>query len=243
MPPEKEWKAFQAREHSLLKPDHKPRDPATATFPLSDHALTKPVLEATLARKSTLFKRRQSAFYVLSPSGFLHEYKDNDPVLYPDPTLSLKLADCDIGNPPSRSGKAGFTLRGKDAGKMVGRTHEYTFRTDSMDQAETWWSALSKFCGGASKNGGATESEDDEKSPVSQRSTMSQTSTPATRQNTEPPTSAESVAAEPVTAESAATEGPVASAATPATPTSPPTTEASSPSLSAAQAAVAKTSA
>jgi hypothetical protein len=56
-----------------------------------------------------MLKRHQSAYYVLTPSGFLLEYQDEDLVLHQDPTLSLKLADCDLGNSPSKSGKAEFT--------------------------------------------------------------------------------------------------------------------------------------
>ena len=199
--------------------------------------MTKPVLEATLSRKSTLLKRKQSSYYVLSPAGFLLEYKDNDPVLHPDPTLSLKLADCDIGNPPSRSGKAGFTLRGKDAGKAIGRTHEYIFRTDSTEQAEQWWNAVSKFCGGAPRNnGGMTDSEaEDEsvKSPVSQKSTMSQQSPvampgQAVRQDTAPQTQVQGeVGQQPVTAAPTTTQAPVAettAGSAPETGTAPPTT-------------------
>ena len=144
VPPEKEWEAFTNREPALLKPDHKPRDPLTATFPFHDHPLVKPVLEGRLDRKSTLLKRRQPAHYVLTPSGFLLEFKDADVILNPDPTLSLKLWDCVLG---PRGDKSGFTLKGKDVGKSFGpsRSHEYVFHTDSPQQATLWWDAISKF--------------------------------------------------------------------------------------------------
>src|SRR5947207_619581 len=173
LPPNKEWESFTYREPSLLKPDHKPRDPATVPFPFSDHKLVKPVLEATLERKSTMLKRRTTSYYVLSAAGFLLEYKDNDPITNPDPTLCLKLSECELGNSPSRSGKAGFTLRGKDAGKSFGgRTHEYIFRTDSMEQATQWWTKLEKFVGGARPSGAAnvTDSEGED-SPASEKQT------------------------------------------------------------------------
>ena len=169
IPPGKEWEAFAYREPSLLKPDHKPRNPATVPFPFSDHKLVKPVLEATLGRKSTMLKRRISSYYVLTAAGFLLEYKDSDPIMHPDPTLSLKLSDCELGNPPSRSGKAGFTVRGKDAGKSFGgRTHEYTFRADNMEQATQWWNKIEQFVGGAPVAvGNISDSEGEEASAVS----------------------------------------------------------------------------
>jgi hypothetical protein len=168
VPAEKEWKYFSSRESSLLKPDYKPRDPLAVEFPFSDHPSTKPVLEARLDRKSTVLKRRQPAYYVLTPSGYLHEYKESDPVANPDPTLSLKLADCDLGNPPAKSGKAGFTIKGKDAGKSFGgMTHEYAFRTDSMEEATKWWEKVHHFIGGVSPVSPIAGEETDEESPVS----------------------------------------------------------------------------
>lgn len=109
------------------------------------------MLAACLLRDVKLTpRRRQSAYYVLTPSGFLLEYKDPSPILHPDPTLSIKLRDSDLGNPPSRSGKAGFTIRGKDAGKSFGgMNHEYIFRTDNMQQATQWWTKLEGFMGNA----------------------------------------------------------------------------------------------
>lgn len=110
-------------------------------------------------------RRRTTAYYVLTPSGYLLEYKDPNPITNPDPVLSLKLSDSEIGHSPSRSGSPGFTIRGKDAGKSFGgMSHEYIFRTDSMEQAEQWWSKLEKLVGGAPRadTGGAlTESEDE----------------------------------------------------------------------------------
>lgn len=175
VPPEKEWEEFTARESSLLKPDHKPRDPASVTFPFSDHRLVQPVLAATLARKGTMLKRLQSAFYVLTPSGFLLEYKNDDHFSNPEPVLSLKLADCELGNPPSKSGTAGFTLRGKNTGKAIGMTHDYTFRTDSMEQATKWWTSIQKYVGAAPRDNipvaPAEQESDEEEAPGSVHST------------------------------------------------------------------------
>lgn len=181
VPPGKEWEAFAYREPALLKPDHKPRDPATVPFPFSDHKLVKPVLEATLARKSTILKRRTSSYYVLSAAGFLLEYKDRDPITTPEPTLCLKLAECELGNSPARSGKAEFTLRGKDAGKSFGgRTHVYSFQTDNLEQATQWWAKLEQFAGGAPSAGAGnvTDSEEEE-SPVSEKQQGSPVVAPA----------------------------------------------------------------
>jgi len=149
VPPELEWDNFKQREPSLLKPDHKPLDLKNASFPGSDHKLTKPIVEGPLSRKSTMLNRRTTAFYVLSPAGFLLEYPDRDPVTNPKPTLCLKICDCELGNSPESSGDAGFTIRGKDNGKYFGpgMTHEYVFSTDGIGQATQWWTNLERFVG------------------------------------------------------------------------------------------------
>lgn len=231
VPIDREWTSFTEREPSLLKPDHKPRDPANVVFPFSDHALTKPVLDATLARKSTMLKRRQTAYYVLTGSGFLLEYKDADHILHPDPTLALKLCDCELGNSPSRSGKAGFTLRGKDSGKSIGRTHEYVFRTDSMEQASLWWSKLERFVGAA----GVGEDAEEE-SPISPSSTTSKEALPGQAAGGGVARQTDSVGQVPGTAAPSATAAPTGSGghvhATGAT-TSPTTTAAAAPTKTA----------
>ena len=197
VPPEREWENFTNREPALLKPDHKPRDPSQVTFPFDNHPLVKPVLEATLDRKSTMLKRRHTATYVLTPSGFLVEYKDNDPIANPEPSLALKLADCMLGPSPAKSGKAGFTIKGKDSGKMVGRTHEYTFRTDNMSVAEQWWAAIEKVCGAGGDHATfATESPGSESPDVTSPTSPTATITTST---TSPTTATSPTAAIPPT--------------------------------------------
>lgn len=148
VPPEIEWENFKRREPSLLKPDYKPLDPKNASFPDSDHKLTKPLFEGPLSRKSTILNRRTTSFYVLSRAGFLLEYPYRDPATNPEPTLCLKICDCELGNSPERSGEAEFTIRGKDDGKYFGAvTHEYVFSSDGIEQATQWWANLERFVG------------------------------------------------------------------------------------------------
>jgi hypothetical protein len=183
-----------------------------------------------------MLKRRSTAYYVLTPTGFLLEYKDHDPVLHPEPTLSLKLADCEIGNAPARSGKAGFTIRGKDAGKSFGgMSHEYMFRTDSMEQATRWWTGCEKFVGGAPRNdtaGALTDSEGEAESPLRTRTQDHVAAAPgqtaaahtATQTQMAPHTAgAAPMTAAPTTTQPAATHANTAASAA-AAPTAAPTT-------------------
>ena len=211
-----------------------------------------------------MLKRRHTATYVLTRSGFLLEYKDNDPIANPEPSLALKLADCLLGPSPAKSKKAGFNIKGKDSGKMVGRTHEYAFRTDSMSVAEQWWAAIEKVCGpGGDHTAFASESPESESpltSPVSPSATTTASAmSPATAASPTTPipgtyeTSGTTGTAEPEPKATAGTGPPAqpvheAAGAAPvpttshATTTAAPTATAApaatpNPSLAAAQAA------
>jgi len=187
VPAEKEWEAFQAREPTLLPQDHKPSDPLTATFPFHDHPTTRPILEARLDRKSTMLKQRKAADYVLTPSGFLHEFKDNDPIMNPEPTMSLKLADCTLG-PRGDKGPPGFTIRGKDAGKSrPTRVHEWTFLTDNTNVAIQWWDSISKYCSNSATNEDpVTPTSPTPSNPVSRTTSTSTSTSPIAASTTNP---------------------------------------------------------
>jgi hypothetical protein len=233
VPPQKEWKYFESREPSLLKSDQKPRDPSNVQFPFSDHATTKPVLADTLNRKSTMLKRTQSAYYVLTPSGYLHEYKDSDPVANPEAGLSLRLADCELSESPTATGKIGFSIKGKDAGKKFGgMTHEYPFRFDSLEKATKWYEGISRFVAGGA--GMAVSGAGLESSAAKTRTEPLAGTTGQPAQKMGPTAVAESNTSAPTTAAAAAhpttvppTAAPTTAAPTTATqPAAGPTTAA-----------------
>jgi hypothetical protein len=93
IPPDFEWKAFMARSGDLLiNPNEDPRTLDSIQFPNMNHASTKPLIEGSLERKSRnkLDWRYQTGYYVVTPSKFLHEFKDDDN-LRKDPTPELSI--------------------------------------------------------------------------------------------------------------------------------------------------------
>jgi len=139
---DRDWQFMSTREPAILPSDYKPRDPTQVTFPFSEHELSKPLFEGPLNRKSTRLRRIIPAYYVLTPSGFFLEYKGPGAELFPEPSLSLKLADCELRKcAPSDPPK--FIIHGKDPSKSFGgRTHNYVFRCDGTDQIEEWLKML-----------------------------------------------------------------------------------------------------
>ena len=83
-------------------------------------------------------------YYVVTPSHYLHEFKDDDNVRKdPVPEMSLYLPDCTIGAVVDEK----FNIKGKDTakGKLGGVLHtssELSFKAHSPADADKWWSVI-----------------------------------------------------------------------------------------------------
>ncbi|KAJ2980847.1 hypothetical protein NUW58_g6839 [Xylaria curta] len=100
IPGDFEWNGFRAREgHRLANPSDPPRSLDAVTFPNQNHSSTKPLIEGSLERKSRnkLSWGTQTAYYVVTPAKYLHEFKDDDNLQHdPKPELSIYLPDAVI---------------------------------------------------------------------------------------------------------------------------------------------------
>jgi len=146
IPGDYEWRCFQAREATrLANPKDPPRSLEALTFPNQDHAATKPLIEGTLERKSRnkLAWGTQTAYYVITPSKYLHEFKNDDDLQYdPKPELSIYLPDAVVGTPNGDK----FNVKGKDrsssiSSKLAGSS-ELSFKAHTAADAQKWFEAL-----------------------------------------------------------------------------------------------------
>jgi len=143
--PSGEWNAFVNRDRTLANPNAAPRTAKSITFPGSDYELTQPVLEGDLLRKGTVIKKYNSAYYVLTPAGFLHEFKSKSFETDPEPSWSLDIKTCAIGaHSPPNVGKAKWTISGKTKGVLSSK-HDFQFQATSYDDMLAWWTAIRKF--------------------------------------------------------------------------------------------------
>jgi hypothetical protein len=142
IPPDFEWKGFVNRNGNLLvNPNDAPRKVDNIAFPNQNHKATQPLVEGTLERKSrnVLSTGYSTGYYVVTPSAYLHEFKDNDNFRKdPVPELSIYLPDAVVGatNGPK------FNVKGKDVSKTLGSkltgTSELAFKAHTPDDAEKW---------------------------------------------------------------------------------------------------------
>jgi hypothetical protein len=117
-----------------------------------DHSSTRPLIEGSLERKSRnkLSFGYQTGYYVVTPSKFLHEFKDSD-VLRKDPTpeLSIYLPDAVIGAPNGEK----FNVKGKDrsktfSSKLTGNA-ELAFKAHTAADAQRWFDVIRNVVGAA----------------------------------------------------------------------------------------------
>jgi len=145
-----EWANFSERNNAaLIDPNTPPRALDSMTFPNQDHPATKPLIDGHLDRKSrTPMKGYSPGYYVLSPAGYLHGFKDEDLCHDPSPDISLHLPDCSLG--PLEGLK--FHVKGKDAsGGKVGSTFhmssEHHFKAHSKQDADKWFAVMGSVVG------------------------------------------------------------------------------------------------
>jgi len=148
-----EWANFTVRNaHLLIDPSEPDRTVDAVRFPNEDHKSTKPLIEGTLSRKSRnklSMAGYTTSYYVVTPSKFLHEFKDNDNFRTdPQPQFSIYLPDAVIG---ATSGEK-FNVKGKDVSKGIGSklsgSSEIAFKAHTAEDAAKW-SEIIRIAAGA----------------------------------------------------------------------------------------------
>jgi hypothetical protein len=154
IPLDLEWMKFNVRSaHLLIDPSAPDRSVDQISFPNQDHKSTKPLIEGTLERKSRnklSFSPYFTGYYVVTPSKFLHQFKDNDNFRNdPTPELSIYLPEATIGSPSDNK----FNVKGKDiskglSGKLSG-TPELSFKAHTAQDANKWFDIIRAVAGAA----------------------------------------------------------------------------------------------
>ncbi|TAQ89348.1 hypothetical protein B7494_g2346 [Chlorociboria aeruginascens] len=152
VPPDFEWQRFVQRSGALLmNPTDGERSVEGITFPNQNHRSTQPLIEGSLERKSRNklnFNKYSTGYYVVTPSKFLHEFKDSDNFRKdPVPELSIYLPDATIG---ATSGEK-FNVKGKDVSKGIGSklsgSPELSFKAHSAADAQKWFDVIRSAAG------------------------------------------------------------------------------------------------
>ena len=155
--PDKEWISFSARSDHLLDPDTPLRNPATINYPSKDDPSVIAVHTGYLERKKRFTRAYRESYFVLTASGFLHEYSSSDPAQATSPLFSLFLPLCTLGPAASSSAKSHkFHIEGRKDGAgstktgslRIGRRSQFawSFRSRSHDDMMEWWNDIRMLC-------------------------------------------------------------------------------------------------
>jgi hypothetical protein len=157
IPPDHEWISFSARSDHLLDPDTPLRNPETISYPSKDDPSVVAVHTGYLERKKRFTRTYRESYFVLTPSGFLHEYSSSDPMLGISPLFSLFLPLCTLGPAASSSAKSHkFHIEGRKDGAGSIKTgslrigsrsqHAWSFRARSHEDMMEWWNDIRMLC-------------------------------------------------------------------------------------------------
>lgn len=153
-----EWTNFVGRNGNMLAdPNGSERTIEGIAFPNQNHNATKPLIEGTLERKSRnklSMSGYSTGYYAVTPSKYLHEFKDNDNLKKdPTPELSIYLPDATIG---ATSGEK-FNVKGKDVSKGIGSklsgSSEISFKAHTAADAQKWFEVIRSASGAGPSTG------------------------------------------------------------------------------------------
>ena len=154
IPSDFEWQGFVQRNNNILiDPNGPKRSLEHINFANQDHPSTRPLIAGSLERKGKLLKKYDTAYYVVTPSKYLHEFKsDDDFAKDPSAESSLYLPDCMIGAVDGDK----FNVKGKDSSKgamsKMSMSHEFAFKAHTPQDAQKWHDVILGVSGGAGTN-------------------------------------------------------------------------------------------
>ncbi|GAA5875669.1 hypothetical protein JCM1840_003169 [Sporobolomyces johnsonii] len=151
--PTAEWNFFASRpENSLIDPNTPTRSVDAINFPGMNHGSTQPLKEGYLERKKRFTKKYTESYYVLTPSGYLHERKSSNHADTAAPGFSLFLPECSLGPPAketdrshkfhvegNKAVRSSFESKMKNTLRFGGKEIAYTFRARTHAEMLGWW--------------------------------------------------------------------------------------------------------
>ncbi|KAG4303593.1 hypothetical protein PCK1_000111 [Pneumocystis canis] len=112
-----------------------------------NHPAAKEIRCGELERRTRIFRFYNTGFYVLTPSGFLHEFKSENLKCDQIPIMSLYLREYEISDySPADSHSYKFSLKGYKS-EYSRRAHTYVFRVKTYQELLDWYNDIKKFAG------------------------------------------------------------------------------------------------
>jgi len=142
---DQEWNALVQRDRNFVDPTASIRELQHIEYPGQKAATTLEMRSGPLERKTKYLRSYTSAWYVLTGSLFLHEYRSPDRTREITPLMSLHLPECKLGEHSEESSTSHkFVLKGKQSGQFH-RDHSWVFRAESHEVMLSWYNDIQKL--------------------------------------------------------------------------------------------------
>ncbi|KAG2173817.1 hypothetical protein INT43_005237 [Umbelopsis isabellina] len=140
-----EYKVFSVRRQGELVPENAGyKNPADITFENQHHPLVQPIKTGYLERRTFVTKNWSEHRYILTPTGYLHEYKnDKDFPTHPDVSIFIPQTTVTGKNTNMHQGYV-FEIRGKNNSaknkfmKSLERDKTYVLRARNGEDMQVW---------------------------------------------------------------------------------------------------------
>ncbi|GAA5801869.1 hypothetical protein HPULCUR_007325 [Helicostylum pulchrum] len=131
------WDTFVSLNQKDLVDEANPlKQYLNINYPCKNDPLVMTVHKGQLERKIGVLSKYSERFFVLTQSGFLHQFKLNDKMA---PEYSIYLPKCNL----LQSKDAWFEIQ--RSGSVLQRDKSYVFRTSSSEEMATWCKLLSGY--------------------------------------------------------------------------------------------------
>ncbi|SCV72148.1 BQ2448_4842 [Microbotryum intermedium] len=156
--PTAEYEFWSSKEGALLDVNAPTRSVDAVVFPGLDHVSSQSIKEGHLERKKRFTKSYSESYYILTPSGYLHERKTSNRSDASAPGFSLFLPECVLGPPSGESDKShkfhvegnkavksSFESKVKNSLRFGGKEIAYTFRARTHAEMMAWWKEMDQL--------------------------------------------------------------------------------------------------
>ncbi|GAA6016673.1 hypothetical protein JCM11491_000202 [Sporobolomyces phaffii] len=157
--PKAEWEHYLSQETTnLIDPNTPTRSVSAINFPGLNHASTQPLREGYLERKKRFTKKYTESYYVLTPSGYLHERRSPNAADTTAPGFSLFLPECSLSAPAkstdkshkfhvegNKAVKSSFESKVKNTLRFGGKEIAYTFRARTHTEMLAWHEEIDRL--------------------------------------------------------------------------------------------------
>ncbi|RUS12785.1 hypothetical protein BC938DRAFT_478425, partial [Jimgerdemannia flammicorona] len=143
--PDSEWTHFVEMHKGLLVSDNaRLKTPDDIDYENKGNPLVVTIKQGRMERKTGVLKNWNDRYYVLTPIGYLHEFKSLDDTT--DPELSIFLPGSSVSEKDSHKNPHSFEIHVRNAAGLIKHEKNFTFKANSREEQQDWIDKITEVC-------------------------------------------------------------------------------------------------